>query len=128
VRRRNVAEAIQLAKEQGDLTENAEYVDAKDEQGLVEQRIAELDAALKSVEVIRKETNDLVSVGDTVTVQWDGTEKTYMIVGPNEADPAEGRISNESPVGVALIGKRTGDIVTIRTPTGPREARIINIT
>lgn len=127
VRRREVAEAIQLAKEQGDLSENAEYVDAKEAQGLVEQRIVEFEAALKSVEVIHKDASDVVAVGNTVTVQWDGTEKAYTIVGPNEADPASGRISNESPVGTALLGKRTGEAVTIRTPSGPKEAQVVRI-
>lgn len=128
VRRREVAEAIQRAKEQGDLSENAEYVDAKEEQGLVEQHIAELEAALKSVEVIRKDADDgAVSVGDTVTLQWNGEEKSYTIVGANEADPTAGRISNESPLGTALLGKRAGERATIRTPSGPKEAQILRI-
>lgn len=127
VRRREVAEAIQRAKEQGDLSENAEYVDAKEEQGLVEQRIAELDASLKAVEVIRKSATDAVSVGDAVTVQWNGETKTYTIVGPKEAEPASGRISNESPVGTALLGKHVGDAASIRTPSGQKDVRITNI-
>ncbi len=128
VRRREVAEAIQRAKEQGDLSENAEYVDAKEAQGLVEQRIAELEASLKAIEVIQKKDGaDAVSVGDTVTVQWNGETKTYTIVGPNEADPASGRISNESPVGQVLLGKRVGDQASIRTPSGPKDVRITNI-
>lgn len=127
VRRREVAEAIQLAKEQGDLSENAEYVEAKEAQGLVEQRIAEFEAALKTAEVIEKARDDSVSVGDTVTVQWNGEEKSYTIVGPNEADPGAGRISNESPLGTALLGKRTGDTTVIRTPSGPKEARVLRV-
>lgn len=128
VRRREVAEAIQLAKEQGDLSENAEYVGAKEEQGLIEQRIAELEAKLKAVEVIHKEVgNSVVAAGNTVTIQWNGTETPYTIVGPNEADPSAGKISNESPLGVALLGKRLGESATIRTPSGPKEARIMRI-
>lgn len=127
VRRREVAEAIQRAKEQGDLSENAEYVDAKEEQGLVEQHIVELEAALKAVEVIHKSVNGTVSVGDTVILQWNGEEKSYTIVGPNEADPGEGRISNESPLGTALLGKRPGETTVIRTPSGPKEARILRV-
>lgn len=127
VRRREVAQAIQLAKEQGDLSENAEYVEAKEAQGLVEQRIAEFEAALKTAKVIEKAPDDSVSVGDTVTVQWNGEEKSYTIVGPNEADPGAGRISNESPLGTSLLGKRTGDTAVIRTPSGPKEARVLRV-
>lgn len=127
VRRREVAEAIQRAKEQGDLSENAEYVEAKETQAAAEQRILELEAALKNVELIQKIADGRVTVGDTVTIQWNGTETQYTIVGPNEADPASGRISNESPVGTALLGKRPGDLVNIRTPAGPKEARIVSV-
>lgn len=129
IRRREVAEAIQRAKEQGDLSENAEYVDAKEEQGLVEQRIAEVEGMLKSAEVIHKErVDEVVDAGDTVTIQWNGSEQTYLIVGANEADPGSGRISNESPLGMALIGKRVGEKTTIRTPSGPKEAQIVRVT
>lgn len=130
VRRREVAEAIQRAKEQGDLSENAEYVDAKEEQGHVEQRIAEIEATLKSAKIIHKEENgshDIVAVGDAVTIRWNGSEKTYSIVGPNEVDPSAGKISNESPLGRALIGKRTGERATIRTPGGVKEATVVRV-
>lgn len=127
-RRREVAEGIQRAKEQGDLSENAEYADAKDEQVAVEQRIIELDAALKNVEIIQKTGEEAVAVGDAVTIQWNGQETTYTIVGPNEADPTSGRISNESPVGVALLGKRPGETVNVRTPRGLKEAKVLRVT
>lgn len=129
VRRQEVAEAIQRAKEQGDLSENAEYVEAKEAQGLVEQRIAELEATLKNVEVIRKDAGNhtAVSVGDTVTIRWNGEQTIYTIVGANEADPTSGRISNESPLGTALLGKRPGDKTQIRTPSGTKEASIVRI-
>lgn len=127
VRRREVAAAIQLAKEQGDLSENAEYVEAKEAQGLVEQRIVELEAALKTVEVIHKVVDGAVSVGDTVTLQWNGEQKSYTIVGANEADPGAGRISNESPLGTALLGKRPGEHAMIRTPSGQKEAHILRV-
>ena len=129
-RRREVAEAIQRAKEQGDLSENAEYVEAKEAQGLMEQRIAELEATLKNVEVIRKDetlNHTAVVVGDTVTIRWNGDYTTYTIVGANEADPASGKISNESPLGTALLGKRVGDTALIRTPNGTKEANIVRI-
>lgn len=127
VRRRNVAEALQRAKEQGDLSENAEYVEAKEAQAALEQRVLEVEAALKNVELIRKNLDGTVKVGDTITIQWNGTEKTYTIVGANEADPASGKISNESPVGIALLGKRPGEAVSIRTPAGQKDARIVSV-
>ena len=130
VRRREVAEAIQRAKEQGDLSENAEYVEAKEAQGLVEQRIAELDTTLKNAEVIRKDgmaDHTAVAVGDEVTIRWNGNEARYTIVGANEADPGSGKISNESPLGTALLGKHVGDTALIRTPRGTKEANIVRI-
>lgn len=128
VRRREVAEAIQRAKEQGDLSENAEYVEAKEEQASVEQRILELEATLRTVEVIRKKSqNGAVEVGDTVTIQWNGQETTYTIVGANEANPGAGRISNESPVGTALLGRRVGEQVDIRTPSGVKAATVVHV-
>lgn len=130
VRRREVADAIQRAKEQGDLSENAEYVEAKEAQGLVEQRIAEMEASLKNVEVIQKNgvtDHTTISVGDTVTIRWNGDEASYTIVGPNEADPASGKISNESPLGTALLGKHVGETTSIRTPSGTKEANVVRI-
>jgi transcription elongation factor GreA len=127
VRRREVAEAIQTAKEQGDLSENAEYVNAKEEQGVVEQRILEIEALLKNVEVIQKTQTEDVEVGDMVTVNMEGTTTIFTIVGPNEANPAQGRISNESPLGMALLGKKAGDVVSVRTPGGTREVRVLTV-
>lgn len=130
VRRREVAEAIQRAKEQGDLSENAEYVDAKEEQGHVEQRIVELETTLKFATIIRKEgtgSHEVVGLGDTVTIRWNGSESIYSIVGPNEVDPESGKISNESPLGRALLGRRTGEQTTIRTPSGVKEATIVSV-
>lgn len=129
VRRREVADAIQQAKDQGDISENAEYVDAKEEQGIVEQRIAELEALLKNIEVIRKDNgnNGDIQVGATVTLGVNGKEASYTIVGPKEADPAKGLISNESPMGMALLGKKPGETVSVRTPAGSQEVRILKI-
>lgn len=130
VRRREVADAIQRAKEQGDLSENAEYVEAKEAQGLTEQRIAELEASLKNVEVIQKngvDAHTTVSIGDTVTIRWNGDEASYTIVGAKEADPGAGKISNESPLGTALLGKHVGETTSIRTPSGTKEANIVRI-
>ncbi len=127
VRRKKIAEAIQSAKEQGDLSENAEYVDAKEEQGIVEQRIVELEAMLKNVEVVQKSASTDIEVGKTVTLNTSAGAATYTIVGASEANPAQGRISNESPLGHALLGKRVGDEVSVRTPGGNRSVKVVNV-
>lgn len=128
VRRREIAEAIHTAKEQGDLSENAEYVSAKEEQRRLEEEIAELEAAIKHAKLIQK-SSDLnhVDLGDTVTLQCNGEEKTYIIVGSDEANPLEGRISNESPMGQALLGKQRGDMVNIPIPNGHKSCEIVKI-
>ena len=121
VRRREIAEAIHTAKEQGDLSENAEYASAKEEQNLVEREIAELEDKIKNALVISKTDSDSVSIGNTVTLKSNGNERTYLIVGSDEADPLSGKISNESPLGQALLGKRQGEKVSIPTPSGEKE-------
>ena len=118
VRKREVAGRIERAKELGDLSENAEYQDAKDEMAFMEGRIMELENVVSRAEVIDHKGGDTVTVGSTVTITSGQINKTYTIVGPNEAKPAEGRISNESPLARALIGHRLGDEVTIQTPGG----------
>lgn len=128
VRRREIAEAIHTAKEHGDLSENAEYVNAKDEQRRIEQHIAELESIIKSAHIVIKRGTSKVGVGNTVTLMCNGAEKIYTIVGSNEADPLHGRISNESPMGQALINKKKGDIVVIPTPTGDKDCKVIDIT
>jgi len=127
VRRREIAEAIHSAKEQGDLSENAEYANAKEEQNRIEQEIAEIEATLKNAEVIKETTSDEVSVGNTVTVNCDGKERTYQIVGSKEADPLNGKISNESPIGRSLLGAKKGDAVAIPTPGGKKECQVVKI-
>lgn len=127
VRRREIAEAIHAAKEQGDLSENAEYQHAKDEQRRIEERIAELEATIKHARIITSATTSSVSVGNTVTVKFNGKETTYKIVGSNEADPRQGRVSNESPIGQALLRKKKGETVSIPTPLGIKECVIISI-
>ncbi|MBI3251370.1 MAG: lysine--tRNA ligase [Candidatus Andersenbacteria bacterium] len=121
VRRREIAEAIHSAKEQGDLSENAEYASAKEEQSRIESEIADIETTLKSAQVVSAGSSDKVSVGVTVTLDCDGNEKVYRIVGSNEADPLKGKISNESPVGQALLGKMKGDTVSIPVPGGKKE-------
>ena len=127
VRRREIAEAIHAAKEQGDLSENAEYQHAKEEQQRIEEKIADLETTIKHARIITSATTEEISVGNTVTLKFDGKKKTYQIVGSNEADPRQGRISNESPIGQALLNKKKGETVSIPTPVGNKDCKIIDI-
>lgn len=129
VKRQQVAERIRLAKEEGDLRENAEYDDAKLEQGFVEGRIRELEHLLKNVQIIESHGSSIVELGSTVTIREDGTEddETYTLVGATEASPRDGRISNESPLGSALLGKKKGAKVMVNTPNGPIQFKIIKV-
>ena len=131
-RRREVAERIKEARSFGDISENSEYDDAKNEQAMLEKQIAELEDKLRGAIVIDEGavTTDVVSVGSTVHVKDQKTEKSvkYRIVGSSEANPAENKLSNESPVGKALIGKRRGEIVKVPVPRGPqRQLKITKI-
>lgn len=121
VRREEMALKLEAAIRQGDLKENADYHDAKDEQGFIEGRIRDLEDSLRRSQIIEDiGPSDTVRVGSTVTVSEEGfdDEETYNIVGAHEADPGNGRISNESPIGQALLGARTGDTVSAETPAG----------
>jgi len=126
-RRREIADAIHSAKEQGDLSENAEYSNAKEEQTRIEQQIAELEVTLKHARIITKSTTDEVRVGNTVTLKCGSSEKVYRIVGSNEADPLHGKISNESPMGEALLSRKKGERVLIPAPGGNKDCVIIDI-
>jgi transcription elongation factor GreA len=118
VRRTEVAARIHDAKEHGDLSENAEYEEAKNEQAFVEGRIQTLEGMLKTAVIIDNSGSEHVALGSVVVVEsLDGTE-TFTIVGSAEARPAQGRISNESPVGRALLGKKAGDSATVKLPNG----------
>jgi transcription elongation factor GreA len=129
-RRREVAERIKEAREFGDISENSEYDDAKNEQAMLERQIAELEDKLRGAQVIDEKsvTNEVVSVGVTVHVKDQKTDKSvkYKIVGSSEANPAENKLSNESPVGKALLGKKRGELVSVPVPRGP--ARKFKIT
>jgi transcription elongation factor GreA len=129
VKRTEVANRIRLAKEEGDIMENAEYDDAKSEQAFLEGRILMLERTLNSAVAINEDAPaDKVHVGCTVTVAEDGFKpETYHIVGSAEADPARGRISNESPIGRALLGHKTGETVDAHTPGGTLRLRIVSI-
>ena len=129
VKRVEVAQRIHDAKEHGDLSENAEYEDAKNEQAFVEGRIQTLEALIKNATIIDEHhSTEFVQIGSTVKVKSsDGTD-SYTIVGSAEADPAQGRISNESPVGRALLGKKKGDKIVVQVPAGDDTYTIVTIT
>lgn len=131
VKRKEVAEKIKEAREQGDLSENAEYDAAKDEQRDIEARIDELEKILKNVEVVVEEEVDLekINVGCTVLVHDDeyDEEIEFKIVGSTEANSLQGKISNESPVGQALMGKKVGDVVDVETPAGNIRYTVLKI-
>jgi transcription elongation factor GreA len=127
--RRAVAEKIKTAKEYGDLSENAEYSDAKEQQSFVEGRILEIEHMIKNAEVIDEShlSCDTVNVGCTVHLEASEKELIYRIVGSAEADPKKGFISNESPIGKALIGKRKGEEVEVAVPAGTTKYKINKI-
>ncbi len=126
-KRKELANRIQDAKELGDLSENAEYQEAKNEQSFVEGRIAEIEDMLKNVEIITHTNSGMVQVGSTVDVEFNGKKQTFTIVGSNEADPPAGRISNASPFGQAFLGHKVGDTASVKTPAGLTEAKILKI-
>lgn len=131
VKRQEVADRLHEAMEGGELIENAEYEAAKNEQAFVEGRIQELEILLATARVIeedKKRKVDTIQVGSTVTIQEDGyEEETYTIVGAAEANPREGKISNESPIGKAILNHRPGEQVQVETPDGSYSVRIVKI-
>lgn len=130
VKREEHALKLEAAISQGDLKENADYHDAKEEQGFTEARIRDIEDSLRRAQIIDDDgPSDVVRVGSTVTVCEEGydEEETYIIVGAAEAEPAEGRISNESPIGTALLGARVGNVVRANTPGGTLEFTIRSI-
>ncbi len=129
VKRNEVADRIKVAISFGDLSENAEYDEAKNEQAFMEGRIHDIENTLRTASIIDEDdiSTDVVGVGSTVTVLCEGDEESYTIVGTNEVSAAEGRISNESPIGRTLIGKRAGDLVVVEAPGGAFEVKILSI-
>ena len=117
-RRGDIAAKIAEARDYGDLSENAEYDSAREEQGLVETRVAEIEDILMNAEEIKARKSSKVQLGSTVSVKNGAKKFSYTLVGPVEADPMNGKISNESPIGVALLGKAVGEKATIATPKG----------
>src|SRR5689334_6434737 len=127
VRRAEIAARIGAAADDGDLSENAAYDHAKDEQAQVEGRIAALQHFRRNATLIEPSTSGVVQLGSRVTVEQDGDHDTYTILGPLEAQPAEGRMSNESPLGRALLNHKAGDSLQVHAPAGIRTVRILSI-
>jgi transcription elongation factor GreA len=127
-RRNEVAQRLKQAKEYGDLSENSEYAEARDEQANVETRIFELEELLKNAVVIEKtESNGVVQVGSVITIKKGNKMSIYTIVGKYEAKPEEGRISDESPLGKAFLKHKVGDKITVTTPAGQMTYEILKI-
>ncbi len=126
--RLDIADQLKRAKEYGDLSENAEYAQAREEQSRVEARIFELEDLLKKAVIIKKtEGSTVVQVGSKVTVKKGSKTMEYMIVGASESKPEEGKISNESPIGRAFLGKKVGDHVDVKTPGGAATYQVMKI-
>jgi len=124
VDRKSNLEALKDARAQGDLSENADYDAARDDQARIEERIKEIDGILKDYEIIKEDTSNKVNIGKTVVLKvGDMPEQEYTIVGSLEADPLKKRISNESPIGKGIIGTKKGKTVTVKTETG-REVKV----
>lgn len=129
VRRLEVADRLKRAKELGDLSENAEYVEAREEQSTVESRIFEVEDMIKNAVIIKYNGNEreVVEIGCSILVEKEGKQARFTIVGSNETKPEDGFISNESPLGKAFLGKRLGDVVTVATPGGAVAYSIVKI-
>jgi transcription elongation factor GreA len=130
-KRKEVVERIKIARGFGDLSENSEYDAAKDEQAWVESRIAQVEKMIRNAEIIEenRENTDVVQLGKSVTFKElpDEDEETYKIVGSAEADPFEGKISNESPMAKSVIGRKVGEEVTVQTPGGDIRVKIMKV-
>ncbi|MDA8611458.1 transcription elongation factor GreA [Candidatus Pacebacteria bacterium] len=126
--RKEVAEKLEYAKSLGDLSENAEYQEARDEQARVEYRISQLEELLKNAEIIKHKEGDTAEAGSTVTIKKGaGAEQTYELVGSEEADMTEGKLSYSSPLGRALMGKKKGETFTFETPKGNTKYKIVSV-
>jgi len=127
VRRHEISERIERAKELGDLSENAEYSEAKDEQAFNEGRILEIEGMLKKLTVVNGVGGSTVDLGSKVTVECRGKEKEFIIVSFNEVDPENNKISNESPIGQALLGKKVGEEAVVNLPSGEVKYKILKV-
>jgi transcription elongation factor GreA len=127
-RREELSQRLRSAIQMGDLSENADYHKAKEDQGFLEGRIQEIEAVLRTAVIVEKTNSDVVTVGSTVTVQEESFDpETYYMVGAKEADPRKGKISNESPIGRALMDHKVGDVVEAETPGGKLKFKILKI-
>ena len=128
-RRIEISRRLRHAVEMGDLSENADYISAKEDQAFLEGRIQELEVILRDAVIIESDSSsDVIGIGSTVIVSENGKDpETFHIVGVKEADPREGKISHESPIGNSLMGRRAGDEVSLRTPRGETNIKIIKI-
>jgi transcription elongation factor GreA len=129
VRRREVAERIKEAREFGDISENSEYDDAKNEQAMLEAKIAQLEERLRDATVIDRDdvSTEAVALGSMVTIETPAGKATYQLVGSAESDPDENRLSNESPIGRAILGHKKGETVDVVTPGGNIKVKIVTI-
>lgn len=128
-RRKEVAEQLEYARSLGDLSENAEYQEAREMQAAVEERIQKLESILKNAKIVRSAKTDSVGMGSTVSVQKIGTDEkhSYTIVGAEEADILSGKVSYHSPLGAALMGKKKGDEFSFHTPKGTQKYKILKV-
>lgn len=127
-KRKEVAEHLEHAKSLGDLSENAEYHEARDEQAQIESRIAQLEHMLKHAEIVHHKKGDVVEAGSTVVITKDGSKdkQTFLLVGSEEADMSAGKLSYQSPLGRMLMGKKKGDTFELETPKGPVGYKIVD--
>jgi len=126
-RRGEIAEKIAEARDYGDLSENAEYDAAREDQGLVESRVAEIEDILMNAELIKASRKSTIGIGSKVQLKSGNKTVDYHVVGPVEANPVEGKISNESPIGLALMGKKVGDKASVTTPKGTINYNIVSV-
>lgn len=127
-KRAEVSERLRRAKDFGDLSENSEYIEAREEQARVEARIYELEEMLKNASIIKKgDGGGEVRIGSTVTVEKEGKERNFTIVGSDESKPEENKISNESPLGSAFLGRKVGESISITTPNGAQTYKVTRI-
>jgi len=126
--RDELAKRLRFAIQQGDLSENADYHKAKEDQAFLEGKIREYEETLAGAKIIEEKSGGVIDVGSHITIQEEGyPEETYFMVGAREANPREGRISNESPIGSALLGHKVGDTVTVTTPGGQMKIKILKV-
>lgn len=128
-KRPEIIRAVKEARAQGDLSENADYDAARNDQAQLEAKIKELEYMLNNSKIIENAQKDIVNIGSVVTISYagDNDEEEYKIVGSLEADPFNNKISNESPIGVAIMGKKVGDVISVESPTGAYEIKITKI-